>query len=200
MQPPCGCWIWRAAPAAMLRSCTPGFSKRSDWTFSWPLLAAARRLIQPKIMKADSRRHALLPCSREFRAGFFAFHQLRYFPSAAEDARVLRRSFTASLNPAGFSSRFSQRPARCAARSYRRRKVNLGQIRVIILRWVDEAEKSRQKKMIKLCVQIRNASISNPYIYMPKRLADMFRSSGLESSGEYGNYQGRRPSANLRRA
>jgi len=180
-------------------ACGPGrhaaeFARRGFKTvgldLSWPLLTAARRLDAAKIVKRVRGDMRCLPLrGRSFDLALSLFTSFGYFQPAEEDALVLREVHRVLGTGGIFVLDFLNAP-QVRSEIIPQEEINLGDIRVTILRWVDEAE-NRVKKLIKLCDAGQERQyLESVYLYGREDLADMFDQAGLNLQAEFGNYQG----------
>ncbi|HEX7342688.1 MAG TPA: methyltransferase domain-containing protein [bacterium] len=157
---------------------------------SWPLLRAAGRFDSGKKLKRIRGDMRLLPLRDErFELALSLFTSFGYFASVDEDARTLKEVYRV-LSPGGiFVLDFLNAPL-VRSEIVPQEEVNLGEIRVTIHRWVDEAE-NRVKKQIELCDGGQQRQyIESVYLYGRDDLADMFDRAGFMLQAEFGNYEG----------
>ena len=190
LQPPC---------RVLDLACGPGrhaaeFARRGFETvgldLSWSLLSAARRLDAAKIVNRVRGDMRCLPLrGGNFNLALSLFTSFGYFQSAAEDALVLREVHRV-LGTGGIFVLDFLNATLVRREIIPQEEFTLGDIRVTILRWVDEGE-NRIKKLIRLCdADQERQYLESVYLYGRKDLTDMFGQAGLSLQAEFGNYLG----------
>ena len=180
-------------------ACGPGrhaveFARRGFDTvgldLSWHLLTAARRYDTSRVLKRIRGDMRFLPlCGGRFDLALSLFTSFGYFPTVAEDFRMLKEVHRI-LRTGGLIVLDYLNATQVRRDIIPEEVINLGDIRVTVNRWVDEAE-NRVKKIIKLCDAGQEREyLESVYLYGRKDLAALFDQLGLSLQAEYGNYQG----------